>query len=53
MVDGLPLCQECYSQGITPAGLCGWICPRCGRGNSPYIAQCPCNVNYRTKITHQ
>lgn len=20
----------------------GWLCPACGRGNAPWVAQCPC-----------
>ncbi len=23
----------------------GWICPRCGRVNAPFIGQCTCNNN--------
>ena len=22
----------------------GWKCPCCGRGNAPWVAQCPCNL---------
>jgi len=39
------------------AGICdncifGWVCPRCGRVNSPYVTQCLCNVYGRIKITY-
>lgn len=29
---------------VNPAfiGNYGWLCPRCGRGNSPYTMTCPC-----------
>lgn len=40
-------------------GIRGWVCPRCGRVNSPYIKHCDCsppeksnygNVDYRYDI---
>jgi hypothetical protein len=29
-----------------PCGLMGWICPKCGRGLSPFTDYCPCSVNW-------
>ena len=26
----------------TMTGRTGWLCPRCGRGNSPMMQSCPC-----------
>ena len=37
------LCK-CGSYTAFPP-LQGWVCPVCGRGNSPYNLTCPC-VNY-------
>ena len=27
-------------------GNAGWICPKCGRVNAPWVAQCPCTNNW-------
>lgn len=29
----------------------GWICPVCGRGNSPYTGSCPCKPSPPFTIT--
>ena len=26
--------------------MTGWICPRCNRGLSPFVVQCPCYVTW-------
>ena len=26
-------------------GPVGWKCPVCGRGNAPFVSQCPCTCN--------
>jgi len=56
VVDDQPWCSECYlrfEKETTPAYSQGWICPRCGRVNSPYVNQCPCSIDCRIKITYQ
>jgi hypothetical protein len=30
--------------GATGSVPVGWKCPCCGRGNAPWLAQCPCNL---------
>lgn len=51
--DGMTyICHDCspgYFKRInsvpdteSPKGNYGWICPVCGRGNSPYVSSCPC-----------
>lgn len=42
-------CPNCPNQiDITPLSgpptlpNQGWLCPACGRGNAPFVMQCPC-----------
>ena len=35
----------------------GWLCPRCGKVNAPFVGQCSCNnkkyrQNYRKPCSH-
>lgn len=45
---GLSMTICCCSTGIkpvqdtTPFYAYGWLCPRCGRGNAPFLSTCPC-----------
>lgn len=32
----------CTCENYTFGGMAGWICPRCGRGNSPFTHTCSC-----------
>ena len=31
----------------------GWVCPRCGRVNAPWVSQCSCDGNIYIKINTQ
>lgn len=42
-------CERCK----VPAGMVGWICPVCGRGNSPFSSSCPCKPFPQYNITCQ
>ena len=34
-------------------GPTGWICPRCGKANAPWVPSCPCSVPvYRPQPTY-
>jgi len=41
------LCKCSKEEKQSPAPLYGWVCPVCGKGNSPYSTNCPCvPLNY-------
>ena len=44
-VNGRNICDVCY-HFLFPkpqaTGMLGWICPKCGRGLSPFVSECPC-----------
>jgi hypothetical protein len=35
--EAMDSCEICKPKGMT-----GWVCPVCGRGNSPFSSTCPC-----------
>ena len=35
-----------YTEPITPNYQQGWICPKCGRVNAPWVSSCPCYNNF-------
>lgn len=39
--EAIDNCETCKpKKGMF--GMTGWICPACGRGNSPFSSSCPC-----------
>jgi hypothetical protein len=42
---------DCQKITTTSAGLTGWVCPVCGRGNSPFSGSCPCTPMPPMQIT--
>ena len=48
-VIGHPRCPNCPFtvplQTWTAPNM-GWQCPKCGRGNAPFVHQCPCGPSY-------
>ena len=47
MVD-ISKTSESMSETVNKPVQYGWICPVCGRGNSPFTTTCPCKpLDYR------
>jgi hypothetical protein len=40
--DIWPKLEQAWRNVPAPAAVPGWLCPACGRGNSPYTSTCPC-----------
>lgn len=36
---------------VTPDAPQGWVCPKCGRVNAPWVGTCPCYLNSVTYTT--
>jgi hypothetical protein len=44
-------CSECTQKETQPLFQTGWICPVCGRGNSPWSSSCPCKGFVNFEVT--
>jgi hypothetical protein len=45
--------DACECQQPKQFGMIGWICPVCGRGNSPFSSSCPCKPFPQFNVTCQ
>lgn len=49
LIMGGSRCLNCPTVAATPNHQwpnMGWQCPKCGRGNAPFVHQCPCGPAY-------
>ena len=44
MISARPTCAE----DVRTAAQLGWQCPKCGRGNAPWVASCVCGPTIKS-----
>ncbi len=47
----LPLKPVEFVPEPAPVGMVGWRCPKCGRGNAPWVMCCQCGPDVRVTFT--